>query len=106
MNITEFKDAVVNYATQHGEEIIDVSTITNDDYSIIEYVYTWYPTIDNVKGKEQVAMLLCEFGIRIFHNMYSTAKKAEQLDAEMRKAKTQWVQASKKWYDFVEGNDI
>lgn len=106
MNRTEFENNVANYATQHGSDVFNPKELSNDDYKIIAYVYTWYPTIDNVNGKEQVAMLYCEFGIRIFHDMYATAKKAEALDVKMRKAKAQYEKAVGEWYEFVDGTEL
>ena len=31
--------------------------ISQKDYSIVEHVYTWHPSISEVEGKEQIAEL-------------------------------------------------
>lgn len=31
--------------------------ISQKDYSIVEHVYTWHPSISEVEGKEQIAKL-------------------------------------------------
>lgn len=38
---------------------------TDNQYKDIEYVYTWHPSIDEVKGKDQIAKLWDIGGIRI-----------------------------------------
>lgn len=35
--------------------------ISQKDYSIVEHVYTWHPSISEVKGKEQIAELYKSF---------------------------------------------
>ena len=58
-------------------------SISNEDYSKIEYVYTWHPSLDPVHGKDQIARLYDEFGMRIIIDMMETAAEAESLDNDM-----------------------
>ena len=58
----------------------DRSKLTEDEYKMLEYVYTWYPTITNVSGKEQIANLYMSFGFCIIQDMYSRACEMEKLD--------------------------
>lgn len=37
--------------------------ISQKDYSIVEHVYTWHPSISEVEGKEQIAELYKSFGM-------------------------------------------
>lgn len=39
-------------------------------------MYAFHPSISETDGKSQVALLWCEFGIRIFMDMEETADKA------------------------------
>lgn len=34
--------------------------ISQKDYSIVEHVYTWHPSISEVEGKEQMGWTYCE----------------------------------------------
>ena len=46
-------------------------TFSDKDYEIIEYVYTHHPAIANDNGKDQIAKLHTEFGMRVIKDMYS-----------------------------------
>ena len=61
--------------------------VTENDYNVIEMVYTWYPVISNVSGKEEVAELYKSFGMPIFYDMVPRAEIACDLDKQLRKAK-------------------
>ena len=60
---------------------------TKEDYEIIEKVYMFHPSVDPVKGKDQIAELFNIFGMRVILDMLPTAKKAEELDDEIRETK-------------------
>ena len=61
---------------------------TNNEYSKIEYVYSWHPSISETSydGKEQIAELYSKYGMRIILDMLPTAKKCEELREELRVA--------------------
>ena len=61
--------------------------VSDKDYEIIEYVYTYHPSIDPVKGKDQIANLYETFGMRIIIDMLPTAEKAKHYEDEIRAAK-------------------
>lgn len=63
----------------------DGSKLSEDEYKMIEYVYTWYPTISEVSGKEQIANLYMSLGFCIIQDMYSRACEIEQLDTTHNK---------------------
>lgn len=68
---TEFEDLI------HG-------SVTDEEYELIETVYMWYPAIRNTSGKEEVAELYKSFGIVIFYDMYPRAKKAKEIEVNIR----------------------
>lgn len=67
------------------EERIE-STVTDEEYSVIEEVYMWHPSIRNTSGKDEVAELYKSFGMTIFYDMLPRAKKANELDGLLRNA--------------------
>ena len=52
--------------------------VSNDDYKVIEYVYTWHPSIDEVHGKQQIATLYKVLGMPLIHSMVDEAKEQER----------------------------
>ena len=62
-------------------------TVSDDDYKLIEYVYTFHPSISETEGKRQVALLYHEFGIRIFKDMEATATRNRSLEVEIGRAR-------------------
>lgn len=68
------------------EELAGIS-VSENDYSVIEMVYTWHPVISNVSGKEEVAELYKSFGMTIFYDMVTRAERAFDLDKLLREAK-------------------
>lgn len=65
------------------EEMIGRS-VTDEEYQLIEEVYMWHPAIRNASGKEEVAELYKSFGIVIFYDMYPRAKKAKDIEKNIR----------------------
>lgn len=64
--------------------------VSDKEWRLIEKVYTFHPAISETYGKKQVALLYCEFGIRIFVDMAETAGNMEVLDREIREAKSHY----------------
>lgn len=52
------------------------------EYEVIEFVYTYHPSISYVNGKDQIAMLYSTFGMRIITDMFETAKRAQEIEDE------------------------
>lgn len=71
MTKSEFEDLI------HG-------SVTDEEYELIETVYMWHPAIRNTSGKEEVAELYKSFGIVIFYDMYPRAKKAKDIEDNIR----------------------
>lgn len=68
------------------QQLVDRS-VSDEDYSVIEKVYTWHPVISNVSRKEEVAELYKSFGMAIFYDMEPRAEIACTLDESLRKAR-------------------
>lgn len=47
--------------------------VSVSDYAIIDFVYTWHPTISNTKGKQQIVSLYKSGGIDLMKNLLSVA---------------------------------
>lgn len=58
--------------------------VTDEEYQLIEEVYMYHPAICNESGKEEVAELYKSFGIVIFYDMYPRAKKAKDIEENIR----------------------
>lgn len=70
-------------------EVLVDKPISDEEYSTIEYVYTWYPTISETEGKAQIAKLYTDFGMPLIEDMVERAGKMEKLDKELRVARSQ-----------------
>ena len=71
--------------------------LSREEYTTIEYVYNYHPSIDAVKGKEQIAYLYTNFGMRVVYDMLPTAKLAEQLENEVNNTRRAYELAKKKY---------
>lgn len=72
-------------------------SISDSDYRIVDTVYTWHPSIDSNKGKDQLAYLYDNYGMRIIKDMLPTAEKAkdllkriEKLNAEVKQLRSEY----------------
>lgn len=99
MTRQEFDDT----AKERGFEI----QITNDDYSVIERVYNFHPSIssDSTEGKKQIVDLVGLYGMRIIRDMEPTARKAQQLDDEIRSYRYQLDMKMQELEDLRRGVD-
>lgn len=77
MMTNEFEARLAEYAGAGNER-----PFTDDDYSKIEYVYTWHPAIKAVGGKEQIAIIWQEFGMGTIKDMYPAAQEMEALETK------------------------
>jgi len=53
---------------------------TDEEYEIIEIVYTFHPSISETEGKKQIAHLFDNFGFRIIVDMLPTAVKTREYE--------------------------
>lgn len=80
-----------------------VITVTDEEWSKIQFVYTWHPSIDEVKGKDQIAMLVDTFGIRIIEDMLPTAQRAEEYVGKISSLRAQLQMANSEYAKFRRG---
>lgn len=60
-------------------------SVTDEEYKVIEEVYTWHPAINDTTGKDQMKTLYTQFGLGVIRGMLPVAEKMEKLDGERRK---------------------
>ncbi len=59
------------------------SDISDEDYNLIEYVYTYHPSISETEGKDQVVSLYKTFGMVIFKDMLPRAKACADVEGKI-----------------------
>ncbi len=57
--------------------------ISDVEYRIIETVYQWHPSVNEVSGKEEVAELYKSFGMTIFYDMLPRAERNCELEKQL-----------------------
>lgn len=62
----------------------------DEDWKIIEFVYSFHPSISETRGKEQIADLYKTFGMRIIKDMIQTAKRAEAMEKELSELRAKY----------------
>lgn len=72
---------------EFNDRLSSCKVVSDEAYKIIEFVYNHHPIIDPVKGKEQIAMLFDNFGMRIIKDMLPTAERAKELEEKIREAR-------------------
>ena len=83
---SEFVDLLIDL---HEEEIV-VPNISEDDYRIIETVYTYYPKFGS---KADAAVLFDTYGIRIFKDMYPRAAGIRTCEERVEKIRRELEEA-------------
>lgn len=63
-------------------------TVGEEEYSTIEYVYTWHPAISETEGKAQIARLYTDYGMTVIEDMVERAGKMETAERDLRVART------------------
>lgn len=91
MNKIEFMSHVGSYKEDA------IGFLSEKNYKTIEYVYTWHPCIDPVKGKEQIAKLYADFGMRVIKDMEPTAIAAQETEQRLLELKKEYEEA-KEYY--------
>lgn len=68
-------------------------SVSDDDFKVIEFVYTYHPAISEVRGKEQIALLYTTFGMTVINDMKPRALKARELECKIAKARADYDNA-------------
>lgn len=55
-------------------------SVTDEEYKVIEAVYTWHLAINDTTGKDQMKTLYTQFGFGVIRGMLPVAEKMEKLD--------------------------
>ena len=58
--------------------------VSDKDYDIIDFVYTFHPCISDTDGKAQVVAMYLACGIAPFRCMMKEAQKAKELEEAIR----------------------
>ena len=59
------------------EERIE-STVSDEDYKLIEFVYQFHPVIRNVSGKDEVAELYKSFGMALSQGYGTKSQESKE----------------------------
>ena len=79
-------------------------TINQSDYELIDFVYTFHPSIKDVGGKDQIAHLYQDYGMRIIKDMIPTATEGRNLSDKIIALKSQLNRTEKEYEDLKSGN--
>lgn len=63
--------------------------LTNEDYIMIEMVYTYHPVIRDSCGKKQIAHIYAYGGMAVIRDMAPTAAKARQIEVRLRELQSE-----------------
>ncbi len=80
-------------------------TISDDDYKVVETVYTYHPVIDNVLGKDQIAELYKIGGMRVMRDMLGSAACAMQLENDISSLR-QMLSEAESLYKALKDGDV
>lgn len=65
------------------EQLIN-TTVSDEEYTIIETVYNYHPSISDVHGKKQIRDIYLDFGMSVILDMYPRAEKIFELELATR----------------------
>lgn len=74
----------IEFESKCEELGVDITSLTDDEYTLIEFIYMWYPLIDEYDGKYEMVKLYEMFGMSIFEDMKPRAEKYKELYYELR----------------------
>lgn len=78
---------------------------TDEEYKLIEYVYTFHPAISETEGKKQIAYLYMNFGMSIIRDMKARAELMEQKEYQIRLTKATLKKLQEQIEEIREGGD-
>ena len=83
-----------------GKEVDDF------EYTMVEEVYTWHPSISETNGKQEIATIFKIGGIRIIKDMYATAKCAMNIQHQKDKMRGEMEYLDRQYHALKEGYDM
>ena len=75
---------------------------TDAEYTAIETVYTFHPSISEVEGKKQIDNLYDTYGIRIIADMLPTANKAREYEENITRKRRELEELQEEFKNFKE----
>ena len=88
------------------QEFLDhahIKNINQEDYNVIEEVYTNHPSISNTNGKAEISTIYnLPGGMRIIRDMLPTANKAQEINDKRVSLRGQ-LQELDRWYTELKG---
>lgn len=62
---------------------MQISSISDEDFSVIETVYRYHPAIDGMFGREKIADLYANFGFIVIMDMLPRAEKMKRMEEQL-----------------------
>lgn len=84
----------------------DFPSISDEDYALIEKVYTFHPSISEVDGKRQIAYLYVTFGFAIIKDMEARADMMAERERQYLTLKSSLDELKKEMDDIRSGRYI
>lgn len=81
------KDEFLNHVNELLPQNKKISAITDKEYSVIEKVYTFHPSISDKNGKADIAKLYVMFGWAVIMDMLPRAELMAKKERELVDAK-------------------
>lgn len=86
MMMCEFIDHVNEYRIRQDPANHELmQDFPQEDYAIVEYVYTWHPSIPAVGGKKTIAALYELGGMCLIRDMVATARIQEEKEEKIQR---------------------
>ena len=102
MNKQEFMSKVAEVAPKEKQ----IPEIPDQEYSIIEKVYTFHPAISETEGKRQIAELYVNFGMALIVDMVPRAELMAKKEEELRAARAALRKAEEEIEEIRKGGAI
>lgn len=74
-------------------------TVSQEEYEVIDKVYTFHPAFSETKGKDEIAELYNKFGFSVIQSMVPVADAEAFLDGKERLTKNKIAQLEKELAD-------
>ena len=62
-------------------------SVTDEEYKVIEAVYTWHPAINDTTGKDQMKTLYTQFGFGVIRGMLPVAENCYRHENDYSKSR-------------------
>lgn len=100
--IEDFEEGTSKMMKEEFESLIG-SSISVEDYAVVERVYMFHPAISETAGKEEVSELYKKFGMAIFMDMLQRAEMAENLIWKIRQNRKRIAELEKQFNELKYG---